>query len=104
MLHFEKSNYRQEAEVFKALGHPTRLWIVDQLADGEEHCVCEFVEGVQADFSTVSKHLHLLKQAGLIADEKRGKQVFYRMNCTCVSGFISCVRSKICQTGKAKGL
>ena len=72
MLKYDRNCCKREAEVFKALGHPTRLWIVQQLADGE-HCVCEFVEAVGADFSTISKHLSVLKQAGVIEDDKRGK-------------------------------
>lgn len=79
--------------MFKALGHPTRLWIVQQLADGE-HCVCEFVEAVGADFSTVSKHLSVLKEAGIIADDKRGKQVFYRLVCPCILPAIKCLKEK----------
>ena len=94
MQEFKKNGCRQEAEVFKALGHQTRLWIVDQLADGQEHCVCEFVEAVGADFSTISKHLLVLKNAGVIEDDKRGKQVFYRLSCTCVTHFISCLRNR----------
>ncbi|MDD5663402.1 MAG: metalloregulator ArsR/SmtB family transcription factor, partial [Victivallaceae bacterium] len=73
MLKFEKNCCKEEAEVFKALGHPTRLWIVEQLADGQEHCVCEFVDAVGVDFSTISQHLQILKRAGVIEDDKRGK-------------------------------
>lgn len=94
MQAFIKNGSRNEAEVFKALGHQTRLWIVDQLADGQEHCVCEFVEAVGADFSTISKHLLVLKNAGVIEDDKRGKQVFYRLSCTCVTQFITCLRNR----------
>lgn len=93
MLKFEKNCCKKEAEVFKALGHPTRLWIVQQLADGE-HCVCEFVEAVGADFSTISKHLSVLKQAGVIEDDKRGKSVYYRLACPCVLKMLDCVSKK----------
>lgn len=90
MLVFEKNQGKQEADVFKALGHPTRLWIVKQLADGEQ-CVCKFVEAVGADFSTISKHLSVLKQAGIIEDDKRGKQVYYRLRCPCILNVIDCL-------------
>lgn len=90
MLKFEKSCCKKNAEVFKALGHPTRLWIVEQLADGE-HCVCEFVEAVGADFSTISKHLSILKQAGIIEDDKRGKQVYYTLRCPCILDMMKCL-------------
>lgn len=93
MLKYDKTCCRKEAGVFKALGHPTRLWIVKQLADGE-HCVCEFVEAVGVDFSTISQHLSVLKQAGVIEDEKRGKSVFYRLSCPCLTSIISCLENK----------
>ncbi len=94
MLKFDKNCCRHEAEVFKALGHPTRLWIVKQLADGQEHCVCEFVEAVGIRFATMSQHLTILKNAGIIIDDKRGKQVFYRLCCTCIIPVIQCLAEK----------
>ena len=94
MLKFRKNSCRKEAEMFKALGHPTRLWIVEQLADSQEHCVCEFVEAIGADFSTVSQHLAVLKQAGIVEDDKRGKQVYYRLSCPCIPGFIQCLKNR----------
>lgn len=93
MRKFNRNCCTKEAEVFKALGHPTRLWIVGQLADGE-HCVCEFVDAIGVDFSTVSKHLSVLKHAGVIADEKRGKQVFYRLRCQCILEVIDCLKKR----------
>lgn len=94
MREFDPNCCRKEAEVFKALGHPTRLWIVRQLADGE-HCVCEFVQTVGVDFSTISKHLAVLKRAGVVEDEKRGKSVYYRLTCPCVLDTLDCVTRKL---------
>ena len=88
----EKRMCEAKANVLKALAHPTRLWMVEQLAAGEK-CVCEFVEAIDADFSTISKHLTLLRQAGIVADEKRGKQVFYRLKVPCVLNFMHCVEA-----------
>lgn len=79
-----------KARIFKALGHPTRLYIVETLANGEK-CVCEFVEAVGADFSTVSRHLSVLKESGIIEDEKRGLQVFYRLRVPCIMNFMGCI-------------
>ncbi|MBN2068926.1 MAG: winged helix-turn-helix transcriptional regulator [Opitutales bacterium] len=84
--------YKQKATIIKALAHPTRLWMVEQLETGER-CVCEFVGAVDADFSTISKHLSILKQAGILEDEKRGKQVFYRLKVPCVLKFIGCIEA-----------
>jgi len=60
--------YATRAEILKALAHPTRLFLVDRLSR-REHCVCELVELVGVDFSTVSKHLSILKNAGFVTDE-----------------------------------
>ena len=89
-----KTLYEARANVLKALAHPTRLWIIDKLAEGER-CVCEFADAIDADFSTVSKHLSVLKNAGIVADDKRGKQVFYRLKAPCVLNFIKCVEAVI---------
>lgn len=88
----EKKFFEAKAKVLKALAHPTRLWMVERLADGEK-CVCEFVEHIDADFSTVSKHLTVLKQAGIVQDEKRGKQVYYSLKVPCVLNFMHCVEA-----------
>jgi ArsR family transcriptional regulator len=88
----EKHQYEAKAAVLKALAHPTRLWITEQLAQGER-CVCEFVDVVEYDFSTISKHLSVLKQAGLVEDERRGKQVFYRLRVPCVLKFMHCIEA-----------
>lgn len=81
---------RKRAETFKALGHPARLQIVDMLAGGE-HCVCDLVDEVGLGWSTVSRHLGVLKAAGVVEDEKRGLQVFYRLALPCVGTFSSCL-------------
>lgn len=70
--------WRHRARVLKALGHPTRLFLVDHLSGGET-CVCELADRVGADVSTVSRHLAVLREAGILADERRGAQVFYRL-------------------------
>ena len=79
--------------IIKAMAHPTRLFIVDELARSGEKCVCELTEMVQADMSTVSRHLALLKEAGILEDEKRGSQVYYRLRMRCILDFCTCVES-----------
>jgi len=85
-----RARYEARARVMKALAHPTRLFIVDQLADGER-CVCELTDLIDADVSTVSKHLSVLRDAGIVADDKRGNQVFYSLRVPCVLNWYSCV-------------
>lgn len=85
-----RKHYETRSRVIKALAHPTRLFILDKLAEGE-HCVCELQAMVDADISTVSKHLSVLRQAGVIDYEKRGNQVFYRLITPCIHQFIHCI-------------
>ena len=76
--------------MFKALGHPGRLLIVEELARGER-CVCELAGLLGVRMPTVSRHLALLRQAGIVEDEKRGPQVFYRLRTPCVLQFFECL-------------
>jgi DNA-binding transcriptional ArsR family regulator len=83
-----------KAEVLKALGHPTRLAMVEMLAAGEK-CVCELNKKITADHSTISKHLSILKSAGILSDRKQGLNVYYKLEVTCVLKFIDCITSVI---------
>jgi len=85
-------DYDTRAQVMKALAHPSRLLIVDELSKGER-CVCELTELVGADISTVSKHLALLREAGVVTSEKRGLQVFYSLRCACIPDFFRCIEA-----------
>ena len=89
-----KARYDIRAKVVKAMAHRTRLFLVDELAKGPR-CVCELTEMVGDDISTISKHLSVLKNAGIVADEKRGTQVYYSLRLPCVLNFFSCVESVI---------
>ena len=83
-----------KAKVLKALAHQTRIYMVEELTKGEK-CVCEFVDAVGSDFSTVSKHLAVLKDAGIVQVDKRGQKVFYSLKAPCVKGFLECVENII---------
>ena len=93
MRKFTKTECRREAEMLKALAHPTRLAIVRRLADGE-HCVCEFVAAAGASFSTVSQHLTVLRNAGIVVATKRGQSVYYRLSCPCVTSMLDCLAKR----------
>ncbi|PKK82386.1 MAG: transcriptional regulator [candidate division Zixibacteria bacterium HGW-Zixibacteria-1] len=84
--------FEARAKIIKAMAHPTRLFIVDELSRNEK-CVCELTEMVGADTSTVSKHLSVLKSVGIVEDDKRGSQVYYRLRVPCVLNFFGCVES-----------
>jgi ArsR family transcriptional regulator len=87
----------------KAMAHPTRLLIVDELAKRGEECVCKLTELVGADMSTVSRHLALLKGAGIVEDDKRGSMVFYHLRTQCVMDFFRCVESVIGSDSQSGG-
>jgi DNA-binding transcriptional ArsR family regulator len=73
-----ESPYGKKTQVLKALAHPSRLLMIDALAEGER-CVCELQSLVGSDLSTVSKHLTLMEEAGLVASRKAGLYVYYRL-------------------------
>jgi len=86
----ERKALKRQAEVFKALGHPGRMAIVHALGFGEV-CACELAAAAGCAASTTSRHLTVLRHAGVIADERRGQQVFYRLSCPCVLTFAECI-------------
>lgn len=88
----EQALFEARADIIKALAHPSRLFIINELSKGER-CVCELRDGVGADISTVSKHLSVLKNAGIVEDDKRGLQVFYRLRCPCILNFFGCIEN-----------
>jgi ArsR family transcriptional regulator len=69
------------AGVLKALGEPTRLRLVSLIAahEGAEACVCDLTDPVGLSQPTVSHHLKVLVDAGLIEREQRGKWAYYRL-------------------------
>ena len=85
-----KVDYAGQAKIIKALAHPTRLFILHKVSE-DAHSVNELTEMVGADMSTVSRHLSVLRNAGILRDEKRGAQVFYHVWLPCVLQVFKCV-------------
>ena len=67
-----------EADLLKALGHPSRLQIVELLAN-QETCVCELIPQLGLEQSNLSQHLKLLRKHGLVEARREGSKVFYRL-------------------------
>lgn len=79
-----------KAEILKALGHPSRIVIVEELSKGPK-CVCELQQAVGSDMSTVSRHLSVMKAAGIVSDRRVGNRVFYHLRLPCVPELLRCV-------------
>jgi len=84
--------YEARARIAKALAHPTRLLMLDAIAE-QELCVCELTELVGADQSTVSKHLAVLKHAGIVEDRKEGTMTFYKLKIGCLADVWNCIEA-----------
>jgi ArsR family transcriptional regulator len=87
-----RASLEARVRVLKAMAHPTRLYIVEELAK-RERCVHELTDMIGADMSTVSKHLSILKSVGLVRIEKRGVEVYYRLRMPCLTQFLDCVEA-----------
>lgn len=74
--------------VIKAMAHPTRLFIIEELSR-QERCVGELTVMVGCDVSTVSKHLAVLRNAAILGQEKRGARVFYSLRVPSVRGVLN---------------
>jgi ArsR family transcriptional regulator len=95
----KRARCEARASILKALAHPVRLFMIEQLSK-KSHCVCELTEMVELDVSTVSKHLSILKNAGLVNVEKKGKQVFYSLRIRCALNFLDYVETVLREQAK----
>ncbi|MEQ9040359.1 MAG: metalloregulator ArsR/SmtB family transcription factor [Silicimonas sp.] len=66
--------------VLSALAEPTRLGAMRLLEDGVEHCVCELMVKLDASQSRMSRHMKVLREAGLVLDRRDAQWVRYRRN------------------------
>lgn len=87
------ASYEKEALLFKAMGHPSRLQMIMALAEGRR-CVCELQELVGSDISTVSRHLNVLKENGIVSFKKEGNYYYYRLLMPCVIDFVKCIKEE----------
>jgi ArsR family transcriptional regulator, arsenate/arsenite/antimonite-responsive transcriptional repressor len=69
----------QLAAQFKALADPTRVAIVNQLSAADEVCVCNLVDAFDLSQPTISHHLKILREAGLVESTRRGTWAYYRL-------------------------
>jgi DNA-binding transcriptional ArsR family regulator len=81
---------KERSAIVKAMAHPTRLLVMEVLTQGEK-CVNDLTLLAGCDVTTLSKHLAVMRRAGLLQCEKRGVSVFYQIACPCFLEFFRCI-------------
>lgn len=74
----------------KALAHPARLRLVDELAAGER-CLCELQPLFNQDKSTLSRHVSALRNAGIVSERREGVRVYLQLATPCILKVFDCV-------------
>ena len=92
MIAFDEAEIR--AKIIKAIAHPVRLMVIEFLKNGE-HSFSEIFDLFQLDKSTVSKHLLVLKESGIVSSRKEGAEMIYKLDVPCITDFFSCVTAVI---------
>lgn len=82
--------YEERAKIIKALSHPVRIFMIEELEKGER-CVNELHEMIGYDMSTISKHLSILKNVGIVDDRREGTSSYYHLRVPCILNFFGCV-------------
>jgi ArsR family transcriptional regulator len=85
------NTYQKEADIFKALSHPTRLFILEVINE-KPHTVSELTAMVGIDISTMSKHLDIMKRHQIVVGEKIKNSVYYKLNIPCLFEFFKCAK------------
>ena len=97
----DPDNYRWRAEVFKALSHPTRLVILDAL-NSRKHCVSELVEMVPGTQANTSKHLEVLRRAGIVRRRRQGSKMMYELALPCSGQPMPCITGALQCSGNPR--
>ena len=87
MITFSEAELR--VKIIKAMAHPVRLMVIEFLRGGE-HSFSEIFSLFQLDKSTISKHLLVLKEAGIVSSRKTGTDMIYKLEVPCVADFFTC--------------
>ncbi|MFO7626365.1 MAG: metalloregulator ArsR/SmtB family transcription factor [Candidatus Fermentibacteraceae bacterium] len=93
----DTESLRLRARVISSLAHPSRLLIVEALEQGEK-TVTELTGIVGSDISTVSRHLGVLRNAGIIDSRKDSNKVLHRLLTPCLTNFLKCVEQVLSET------
>ena len=97
-------NYSQakiRSEILKALAHPARVLLVNALTDGDR-CVCQLNELVDINQSNISRHLAVLKRAGIVSERRDGMRVFHHLETPCILKAFECAVEVVRTDAKRK--
>ena len=87
MITFSEAELR--VKIIKSMAHPVRLMVIEFLKGGE-HPFSSIFSLFQLDKSTISKHLLVLKESGVISSRKTGTEMIYKLEVPCVADFFTC--------------
>ncbi len=104
-LRLTPEDVQARAKVLKALGHPTRLQILDLLDQGDR-CLCEFNPLFKIRQPTLSRHLAVLKQAGIITERRAGSRLILHLATPCILRAFACAVEvvQVDQTRRAQAI
>lgn len=77
--------------ILKGMAHPVRMGIVEYLSGTGELCVCDITERFSCDRTTISKHLALLRELGILSCRKEGLHIYYRLEMKCLATLLDCI-------------
>ena len=97
MITFEEAEIR--SRIIKAMSHPVRLMIIEVLKESKLS-FSKINEMFESDKSTVSKHLLVLKESGIVSSKKSGSDMIYKLEVPCITDFFGCVTAVIENTVK----
>lgn len=92
----------RKADILKALAHPFRIMILELLAGGEM-TVGQIVAGIGAKEANTSRHLAVMRSAGLVASRKEGLNIYYSNKMTCFLSLLSCLDDGVCELADEQG-
>lgn len=87
--------YEARSKIMKALANKYRLKIVDTLGENLKMCVSDLVKELELNQSSVSKHLNILKTAGVVKSQKDGLKVYYSLKTPCIINYFVCIDNVI---------
>ncbi|HMA58738.1 MAG TPA: metalloregulator ArsR/SmtB family transcription factor [Halanaerobiales bacterium] len=91
----EEKLFEAREKIMKSLANKYRLKIVDSLGKKSKMCVSDLEEALDLNQSSVSKHLNILKEAGVVKSKKEGLKVYYSLRTPCIINFFACVDNVI---------